>query len=500
MAKKRNQVGGTIDVYLELDVARYSDTFKVVKAIEKLGGSVLHAFPPAVIVASVDSGLENALKKIPGVKMVSTETVAGSSTKKSLAAENSQVIYARNAWNDHNSVSRRLTSMDSGDLGKNWNTTGKLPPHPPAKIAAFLKAQEAKLAPPASKDVAGSPVLSIPVLVGRIAVGVVFVDSTVAAYKITDAEKGKVVNEITEGLNMLSAFEPRAGIGWYYDFKRPKISLTAANFPAAGSNGWEDTWRNAALGAMGYAASINGMNQYIADIKARNSAQHAYAIFVTKHPVTWFAYEWGNHVVMDFGVDGWGIDNFSRVVAHETGHVFGCPDEYGSCTTATLSGRYQIPNGNCQANPASIDCLMKGNSPTVCDFTRGHLGWNELAVRSKGSTTLKGTWTFDFDSGVQGPASGADIWWEQVNTTVRFLVPKSGAMLFNLGVRNFDAVSFQTLQGLSYTSLSINGTVGSANRLTAGTVIAIRTNSGRFAKMLVKTYGYNLLIDWVTYN
>jgi hypothetical protein len=104
------------------------------------------------------------------------------------------------------------------------------------------------------------------------------------------------------------------------------------------------------MAALGYAATSNGMNAYINAIKAANTAQHAYAIFVTKYPKDWFAYEWFNHVVMDFGVDNWGLDNFNLVVAHETGHVFGCGDEYAAsgCNCTDTFGRYQVVNGNCE--------------------------------------------------------------------------------------------------------------------------------------------------------
>jgi hypothetical protein len=207
---------------------------------------------------------------------------------------------------------------------------------------------------------------------------------------------------------------------------------------------------------------------------------------------------------MDFAVDGWGIDNFNLVVAHETGHVFGCPDEYGSsgCNCTGLFGRYQIANGNCETCAAPfVPCLMSHNTAAVCDYTRGHLGWNELAVQSEGTTALKGTWTFDLDSGAQGPASGADLWWEQVNTVTRLLVPQGGATLARMsGTPNFDAVSLQTLQAQPYAAAPINGSNNASNQLTPGTVVAVRTGAGRYAKLRVNSYGYNLGISWVTYS
>jgi hypothetical protein len=475
---------------------------RTVKAIEKAGGSVLHAFPPEVIVASVPQASVKKLGRTAAIALITPDPIKGTARAKA----GDQASFARAAWNAHLDTDRRLGAMKRAANSQSWGTRGRLPPDPPAKVKAHFRKQELAMLRTAKGKakarVQGAPNLSIPVLVGRVAVAVVFVDSTVAQFKITDAEKSKVVSEITEGLNMLSGFEPRAGIQWFYDFKRPKLTLPASSFPSSNQNGWEDTWRNAAMSAIGRPASLAGMNQHIAAVKSNYNAQWAFALFITKYSKTWFAYYWGNHVVMDFGVDGWGIDNFSLVCAHETGHVFGCPDEYSSsgCNCTSLGGRYQIANGNCEtcASP-NLACLMKANTPSVCDYTRGHLGWNELAVLKKGTLTLKGTWTFDFETGVQGPPSGADIWWEQVNTVTRFLVPRSGAMLANMGKPNFDAVSYQTLKGLSYSATPINGSNNSANKLKAGTVIAIRTNTGRYAKMKINSYGYNLGISYVTY-
>jgi hypothetical protein len=494
------QVGGMQEVFLELRWATVKGVELAVRAVEKVGGRVLHAYVPSIMVASVPSDQVDRLVGKSGILSATPEPLAADAVR----AADRESSFAMTAWNEHFDLGRRMYAMTSPELRKGWDAAERHPPDPPEEIMQELRRRDMEFAPAraAVQPTDKAPNMSIPVLVGRIAVGLVWVDSTVAQFQITDQEKGKVLSETIEGLNMLSSFEPGAGIQWFYDFKRPKISLTANQFTAANQNSHEDLWRNAAMQAMGYSASLSGMNDYINDIKASNNADWAYAIFVTKYPSFWFAYYWGNHVVMDFAVDGWGIDNFSRVVAHETGHVFGCPDEYSSsnCSCTALAGRYRIPNGNCElcASPF-VQCLMAHNTEAVCDYTRGHLGWNEVAVQSRGTTTLKGTWTFDFETGVQGPPTGADIWWEQVDNVTRFLVPRSGAMLAHMGKPTFDAVSRQTLQGLAYTSTPINGSNNASNQLTAGTVIAIKTSSGRYAKMKINSYGYNLGITWVTY-
>lgn len=397
----RVQVGGMQEAFLQLRWKSIKGVEQTVNSIEKIGGRVLHVHSPSIMVVSVPSNQVARLEKRAGVEYATTEPIDMGG--RSAADEATEVAIA--AWNAHLSDERRMFALESPTISLSWDVGAqRLPPDPPPDVMAQLRVREQEMMPAAARvpEILGAPNLSIPVLVGRIAVGIVFVDSTVAQYQITDQEKSKIVAEAIEGLNMLSGFEPRANIQWFYDFKRPKISLPASKFTNSNKDSWEDMWRNAAMQQLGYSASYNGMVAYANKIRADNNAAWSYTLFVTKYPKVWFAYEWGNHVVMDFGVDNWGIDNFNLVFAHETGHVFGCPDEYGSsgCNCTQLGGRYQIANGNCQPCATNfVPCLMCANTPAVCDYTRGHLGWNELAVQSKGTTTLKGTWTFDFDTG-----------------------------------------------------------------------------------------------------
>jgi hypothetical protein len=77
-------------------------------------------------------------------------------------------------------------------------------------------------------------------------------------------------------------------------------------------------------------------------------------------------------------------------------------------------------------------------------------------VVSFGTTILKGTWTFNFDTGAEG-APGADVWWDQQTTILRQMVPQGTARIINIGVTGFNAITPDVLQKLTYTTTPIKG-------------------------------------------
>jgi len=122
-------------------------------------------------------------------------------------------------------------------------------------------------------------------------------------------------------------------------------------------------------------------------------------------------------------------------------------------------------------------------------------------VMSSGTVVLKGTFTFDLETGIQGGVSAnADIWWDQMTTVARQMVPQNGAGILNLGAVDFASLSASGLQKLPYGSTPIPGSNDATNKLVNGDVFAVRTNAGNFAKVHVVSYGYDMTIDWVTYH
>ena len=90
-------------------------------------------------------------------------------------------------------------------------------------------------------------------------------------------------------------------------------------------------------------------------------------------------------------------------------------------------------------------------------------------VVSQGTATLKGTWTFDLDAGVEGgPGPNVDIWWDQQTTVLRQMVPQNSAKIINLGVVDFNTITANGLQNLTYVTTPIPGNDNATNKLVAG--------------------------------
>ena len=121
-------------------------------------------------------------------------------------------------------------------------------------------------------------------------------------------------------------------------------------------------------------------------------------------------------------------------------------------------------------------------------------------VVNQGTTVLKGTFTFDLDTGVQGGVGpGQDIWWDQQTTVARQMVPQGTARIVNVGSVDFNGLTADALQLATYGTTPINGSNNASNKLVTGDVFAVLTNQGNYSKVKVVSYGYDMTIQWVTY-
>jgi hypothetical protein len=166
------------------------------------------------------------------------------------------------------------------------------------------------------------------------------------------------------------------------------------------------------------------------------------------------------------------------------------------------------------ASPAQLVTGLAG--AIGCDLRRTHnqLVFVEFAGKlsrlnlfrpatlvSSGTKILKGTWSFDLDNGNEGGAGpGFDIWWEQQTAVARQMTPQGTARIVNLGVVDFNSITADGLQHLTYLNTPIHGNNDATNKLVPGDVFAVRTNQGNYAKVKVLSYGYDLKIQWATYH
>lgn len=133
------------------------------------------------------------------------------------------------------------------------------------------------------------------------------------------------------------------------------------------------------------------------------------------------------------------------------------------------------------------------------DFIR-----EQSAIVSSGQMVLQGTYRLDLDTGTHSStgetAPGSyDIFWHQHTETERSMDPVDEAKLATMGDVSFNRISSADLQGLTYTDDPIPGNVNGPNELVDDNVFAVVTNDGNYAKVRVADYGYNIELEWTTY-
>ena len=162
-----------------------------------------------------------------------------------------------------------------------------------------------------------------------------------------------------------------------------KAAIKAKN-PASCSSfaSCHDVFADAFLQAYNYPIGKTGRDKLAQDIKNKANADGAFLAFFSKYRQSHFAYATagGGPTYMQYSNDGWGTNQIDRVFAHETGHVFNAPDEYGNgccCEKLYGKGSCTAKNSNCRTcTSVQTSCIMENNNlSNICESSKKHVGW-----------------------------------------------------------------------------------------------------------------------------
>jgi len=127
------------------------------------------------------------------------------------------------------------------------------------------------------------------------------------------------------------------------------------------------------------------------DQRAADGTDWAFTVFVANSAADldglfsdlWsaYAYQGGPLAIMTYKNGAWGNSRMNEVFRHETSHVFYAADEYNTsaCYCAETSGYQTYQNINCDKTCGmSVACVMRTNVLSLCNQTRGMIGWGDF--------------------------------------------------------------------------------------------------------------------------
>lgn len=254
--------------------------------------------------------------------------------------------------------------------------------HPDGSAASFdVRMEAASISPePGSEETSEY-------LIGRVAVGIVFLESNGAVDSSTETwtttRESQVVSEINSGLQWLSNSNLDADISFVYRINR---SVPTRYEPINRPSTDEGLWIRDAMNYLGYMGSsyFTQVEDYVNGLRSDLDTDWAFAIFVVDSyydsdgqftdGLFAYAYSGGPFIVMTYDNNNWGIGDMDNVVVHETLHLFYATDEYDG--DPEYSGYLNV----CDNEGAT--CIMNpGASPSpiwiICASTRQQIGWRD---------------------------------------------------------------------------------------------------------------------------
>ncbi len=218
-------------------------------------------------------------------------------------------------------------------------------------------------------------------MTGKIGV-IILIASGPGSLAINNAEYNTISSECLRGLKFWSDHASVEGVTLSFVMYDTRATISAENPTSCPSReSCHNVFVDPTLQAFHYPTGKAGMDQLAQNVKSYYNADGAFLAFFSKYRQSHYAYSRsGGPIYMQYSNDGWGPDQIDRVFAHEAGHVFNAPDEYGACQCTELYGKGSCTAKNfnckdCTSSPTS--CIMDSNMAldSLCENTKKHVGW-----------------------------------------------------------------------------------------------------------------------------
>lgn len=233
-------------------------------------------------------------------------------------------------------------------------------------------------------------------MIGDVSVSVILPESISGSEDWTPTEIANVHAEVMNGLDWWVVNNPDADLTFIYDWND---QMPTSYEPIELDSIYRHYWGSEILFDMGYGDGTPGVTgsiyDFVNDQRNLKDTDWGFTIFVVdssndddgKFSDGRFAFAvlnldgGGPYLVMTYDNELYGINNMDAVVAHETGHMFGAKDQYGSCICTTDVGYLNYENQNC-VNGCGIneDSIMRGRitpfaNNLIDEYAKGQIGW-----------------------------------------------------------------------------------------------------------------------------
>ncbi len=239
--------------------------------------------------------------------------------------------------------------------------------------------------------------------IGDIDVNVIFPESNENSSNSedwTDIEIQEVKDEILNSMDWWTLREPDSHLAFFYYYEE-RIPVDIEPIEHESYYDWE--WINDIMLNMGYGPEQYPPTPLVYDYlnyqRSSDGCDWGFVVFVvdSSNDVDGmfadgkFAYTvvstggGGPYMVMTYDNQNYGIENMDVVTAHETGHIFGATDQYGSCSCSNQVGYLYYENQNCINSCLIDENSIMGNGNIITAFAnglvdyyaRGQVGWQD---------------------------------------------------------------------------------------------------------------------------